>query len=86
MPEIFQEISNTQHGAYAVALLLGAGEDGERIEFQLETEEPGKTADLAEPEALQQPDAVEFVRWLLSAREQLCITRAPLRWTWRRTG
>jgi hypothetical protein len=87
MPELFQEVSDThQRGAYAVALLLSAGEEGERIEFRLDTVKPNKTGELAQAAAKQHPDAVEFVRWLVSTREQLSITHAPLRWTWRRTG
>lgn len=77
LPEALAPVADERHGGYAVALLLGTSDRGTPIEFSLGT---------ANGDASKRawPDAVEFVRWLLSAEPALRIERGGRSSTWLR--
>jgi hypothetical protein len=62
---------------YAVALLLAREGEGTRLRFSLE-------GDHAPRKQRAWPDALEFVRFLLSDAPELVLESGRRRWTWRR--
>lgn len=73
----FAELVDEPETSYAVALLLGRGEAGEGLRFALENGD-------AEPRHLRWPQAVEFLRWLVSDEPRLSLSCGPRRWVWER--
>ncbi len=63
--------------SYALALLLAGGGEGTPLCFA-----PGNESDEARP--LRWPEALEFLRWLLSDEKSLTLGAARRRWRWER--
>lgn len=79
IPEPLMGISDHNHGAYAVALLLSEGGEGEQLEFGMEPA-AGDTAKATIS------DALEFLRWFLSGKALLRVSHSTHTWVWRRTS
>jgi hypothetical protein len=76
----FAELVDEPETSYAVALLLTGRDpeaESEALDFSLEHGE-------AEPTHLRWPQAVEFLRFLLSDEPRLCLTSGRRRWVWDR--
>jgi hypothetical protein len=77
VPEPFGALAERLDGAYAVALLLGAGDGEGSLQFRLE-QARGPAPSSA------WPDALEFLRWWIAGEPKLCLTRGPRTWVWTR--
>jgi hypothetical protein len=73
----FAELVDEPETSYAVALLLDRSADSQAVDFSLEHGE-------VEPAPLRWPQAVEFLRWLVSDEPRLCLPSGRRRWTWER--
>ncbi|MCP4004221.1 MAG: beta-ketoacyl synthase chain length factor [bacterium] len=78
IPEPLLELSDDDHGAHAVALLLDV-EEGESLEFTLEPTPNGTDGD-----SNDFPQALQFVRWLFSSEPVLSLDCASNRFVCRR--
>jgi hypothetical protein len=76
LPDELAALSDERHGGYAVALRLDAA-DGVPVELELGTAN-------GDAPSTAWPDAIEFVRWLLSPDAALRIARGGRSWTWTR--
>jgi hypothetical protein len=73
----FAGLVDEVEAAYGVALLLAASGAGERLGFAVEAASQAR----ARP---RWPDAVEFLRWLLSGEPRLRLGEGPRRFAWER--
>jgi hypothetical protein len=75
----FAALIDEPEASYALALLLDAGgsDGGYGVRFALEQGAPG----LRRP---RWPDALEFLRWLLSEEPRLVLASGSRRWVWER--
>jgi hypothetical protein len=67
LPDVFEPFTEEPSAPYAVGLLLARGGEGARVTFSLGRAAPASSA---------WPDAVEFLRWLLSNEPATAIGRA----------
>lgn len=74
--DTFAPLVDEPRSAYALALLLEVGESS-GLRLRLEASE-----EMARP--LAWPDALEFLRWHLSAAPRLSLGSGPRRWVWER--
>jgi len=77
LDETFAPLVDEPAGAYGLALLLGSDGDGEPIEFS----SAASSAPIA-PRAW--PEAIEFLRWLISDEPTLELGAGRVRWSWNR--
>jgi len=80
IPEEFAALHDEGAGGYAVALLLSRDEGEATLRLDRRPDPAGQ------PVSRAWPDALEFVRWLLSDEPALVIARGGIRWTWARGG
>jgi len=75
----FAALVDEPEASYALALLLdgGGAEGGQGVRFALEQGAP----QVRRP---RWPDALEFLRWLLSEEPRLALASGPRRWVWER--
>jgi len=76
VPEPLGRLAEGQFGPYALALWLEAG-DAVTLEL-------GSSG--GEPAARAWPDALEFLRWWISAERELRLAHPPREWIWRRSA
>jgi hypothetical protein len=77
-PEPLRALDPDACGLHAVALLLRADGDGERVALRLENGAGG-------PPQSGLPDALCFLRWWRSGERELVLARAERTWIWSRT-
>jgi hypothetical protein len=73
----FAPLLDEPAASYALALLLSRGGEGAPLRFA-----PGSERD--EARSLRWPEALEFLRWVLSDEESLTLGAARRRWRWER--
>lgn len=78
VPPELASLSDERHGGHALALLLARDGSGPELELRLDGVD-------APPSKLEWPDAMEFLRWLLSGGTSLVLQRDQRRWTWSRS-
>ena len=79
IPENLAHLIEEPEAAYATALLLASDGPGTRLRFSLEP-------NLAPHKQREWPDAIEFVRFVLSDEPELSLESGRRRWRWERAG
>jgi hypothetical protein len=77
IPPPMDAIADHDQGLHAVALLLAREGSGPAVDFAFEVRNK-------EPRRSAHPDAIEFVRWLLSGERSLRLCHPPHAWVWSR--
>lgn len=78
LPSVFDGFRDEPPAAYAVGFLVEREGDGPRVHL-------GATPAGAGAPALAWPQAIEFLRWLLSGEPSLTLGSARRSWTWTRS-
>lgn len=74
----FAALVDEPEASYALALLLDRGETGDGVHVALENGASGTRRP-------RWPDALEFLRWLLSDQPRLALSCGRRRWVWERS-
>lgn len=89
LAEAFASLIDDPPAVYAVALLLAADGEGDRVGFEVrgdaEAAEPGVAAAAIEATRRGWPDAAEFLRWMIAGGDRLDLRGNGRTWSWQRT-
>ena len=85
IPRALAGLAPAGHGPYALALLLRAEGEGERIRFGLAPGvSPGSAPQAPPPRQPALPQALAFLRWWIAGESVLALEGAGRRWQWER--
>jgi hypothetical protein len=78
LAEAFAHLVDEPVASYGLALLIGAAQAGDGLAFAIEPAAPA-------PSRAPWPDAMEFLRWMLSEERRLALGTGPRRFVWQKT-